>query len=120
MRWTPLLVVASTLVLGLLVACGGKVGGDANGKPCDGCQVVPTATQVSCTATASTTTARCTGNPADPWGGPDAKPSATDSSYPVGCRITYPHENPYYPGSPQTCDCQQITPATSATWVCPL
>jgi hypothetical protein len=121
MHVRSILVVVAALVAGVFVACGGSVEvdrGDGGTKPCDGCLAVPTATQLSCTAT--TSTVGCRGIPADPWGGAGTKPSATDSVYPPGCRVTFPHENPYYPGSPQTCDCQTISPTMPPQWVCPL
>ena len=121
------LVVASTLSIGLFYACGGQVvvpGGNADGGgdgACGDCHPVPTTTQVSCPSASpgAPPSRACTGIPKDPWAGPGATASS-GGTYPVGCRVTYPHENPYYPGSPQTCDCEQIRADAPPEWVCPL
>ena len=40
----------------------------------------------------------------------------TSLSYPVGCVVRLPTENPYYPGGPQDCQCD----ADTLSWLCPI
>ena len=45
----------------------------------------------------------------------------TSLRYPVGCAVVLPTENPYYPGSPQTCFCSSsFAPPEGPGWTCPI
>jgi hypothetical protein len=63
----------------------------------------------------------CKGIPNDVWGRCSLRRCESTETYPEGCTVYMPTENPYYPGSPQACSCQ-VVPGTSEPprWTCGL
>lgn len=102
-----------------LLACGTRVPfGDGE---CSGVAPLPSATVIHCDAGAPGATG-CDGLPKDPWV-QDAAPSGVGQTFPRGCMVEFPHANPYYQCSAQTCSCEEIPQASGGTklgWLCPL
>jgi hypothetical protein len=63
----------------------------------------------------------CKGVPNDSWGRCVLRHCEGKVSYPEGCTVYLPHENPYYPGSPQQCTCMPLPGVTDVSqWMCPI
>lgn len=62
----------------------------------------------------------CQGIPNDLWGRCVLRRCESTESYPEGCAVQLPHENPYYPGSPQACVCMRVSPDMPLNWTCGL
>lgn len=91
---------ANTCSSGLPVPC----------KPCIACAPLPHGDKSGCAAPDIAIFAW-------PGGGVD-----TSLRYPVGCAVFLPTQNPYYPGSPQTCGCHSdlLPPDAGPSWICPI
>ncbi len=117
-RVASVAVVAAACAIALL-ACGTRAAiGD---QACGSSPPMPSATTVLCDAGAPGSSG-CVGLPPDPWA-PDAHSSHLDQTYPQGCTVEFPHANPYYQCSPQTCSCGPLPLADGGTtpgWTCPL
>jgi len=61
----------------------------------------------------------CKGLPSDTWGRCVLRRCPSTETYPLGCIVHLPHENPFYPGGPQTCECSDAFDA-EPSWLCPL
>lgn len=105
-------VVVALSAFALLVACGQTT--TVEGEPTYRC-TSPREGGCSTTCEPVATDAGCTGVPG--LFGHPSKP--TDAGRALGCEISLPYENPYYPGSPQTCTCDSHLDAAPA-WVCPI
>lgn len=62
----------------------------------------------------------CKGVPNDSWARCALRRCEAKVSYPEGCSVFLPHENPYYPGSPQSCRCMLVPGSDKLSWVCPI
>jgi hypothetical protein len=57
------------------------------------------------------------GGTCGPYGAPPDAP--TNATYPVGCVVTLPECNGFFPG-PQTCNCEDFPPKDEPGWICPM
>jgi hypothetical protein len=57
------------------------------------------------------------GGTCGPYGAPPD--ASTNASYPVGCVVTLPECNSFFPG-PETCNCEDLPPKDEPAWVCPM
>lgn len=48
------------------------------------------------------------------------EPIEVDVGRVVGCVVSMPYENPFYPGQPQSCTCTEEPPPSAPHWLCPL
>jgi hypothetical protein len=63
----------------------------------------------------------CKGVPNDIWGPDTMRRCEGTVSYPEGCVVYLPSENPYYAGTQQRCTCERFPPnADTASWGCPI
>ena len=62
----------------------------------------------------------CVGLPNDIWGACALRRCASTESYPRGCMVYLPTQNPYYPGPGQACDCTNVPGETQLRWLCGL
>lgn len=55
------------------------------------------------------------------WGWTTSAPPS-DARYPIGCGVSFPVQNPYYPGPNQSCECNRVLsgPTGAPTWACPI
>jgi hypothetical protein len=60
---------------------------------------------VTCDSQPLTAAASCVGLPNDIFGACSLRRCEATHSYPQGCRLLLPSENPSYAGAPQVCDC---------------
>jgi hypothetical protein len=74
--------------------------------PCFTCDPVPPGGDVGC------------GAPLPKVIGWDGSGIPQGVSYPVGCTVFLPVENPYYPGGAQPCECSDFA-SPSPVWSCP-
>jgi hypothetical protein len=62
----------------------------------------------------------CEGLPNDIWGRCSLRRCEAKRSYPEGCIVWLPTQNPYYPGSAQNCTCMPSTSSHELRWSCGL
>ena len=63
----------------------------------------------------------CKGLPNDIWGRCALRRCEAQVSYPAGCRVYLPSENPNFAGTPQECTCSPSPfPGEPAQWTCGL
>lgn len=105
------LKLRTVLWIALLAGCGGR----STPLPTDA-QTADTTGQATFTCTPRPASARgCTAPTA--FGTSAGQPGVT---YPVGCRVIFPFDHPYYPGSAASCTCEESPLGSAPTWVCPL
>jgi len=73
-------------------------------EPCFTCDPLPPGSSGGC------------GSVPKPFGWDGGTPNS--SRYPQGCIVYLPVENPFYPGGPQSCNCEEF-PGQGLTWICP-
>jgi hypothetical protein len=62
----------------------------------------------------------CEGVPNDIWGRCSTRRCEAKVGYPEGCVVWLPTQNPYYPGSAQSCTCAPSVQGTKLRWLCGL